>query len=65
MSDYMVQEHERHEQWQERQLKKRPVCDICGEPIQDDHYYECETNFVYCHDCFEEWVHDNLIRIIN
>ena len=30
---------EAYEANMERALAERPVCDYCGRPIQDDHYY--------------------------
>jgi formylmethanofuran dehydrogenase subunit E len=29
----------RHERDQEKRLAERPRCDICDQPIQDDHFY--------------------------
>lgn len=31
---------EQHEWRQEEKLEKLPVCDYCGEPIQDESYHE-------------------------
>lgn len=41
---------------QESKLDSLPVCDYCGEPIQDDYYYECEQYQMFCEDCAEEWL---------
>lgn len=39
---------------QARWLEQLPVCDVCGEPIQDDHYYQiCGENI--CPDCLEHF----------
>ena len=56
-----------HEQWQsnerkkEAQLRKRPVCSICGEPIQDERLWDIEGE-LYCLDCAKEefckWTED-------
>ena len=54
----------RHEREQEEWLKSRPVCDLCGEPIQDDVFYEPEPGMVYCYDCFNDYVHDNIMKFI-
>lgn len=43
---------ERHEAEQERWLAKLPVCDICDEPIQDDHYYLINGDNI-CPNCME------------
>ena len=55
---------ERHERQQEEWLKSRPVCDMCGEPIQDDIYFEPEPGTCYCDECFALYVRDNFIRDI-
>ena len=43
---------ERHEAEQEALLEKFPVCEICGEPIQDEHLYLINDEFV-CQECLE------------
>ena len=30
------------------------TCDICGEPIEDDAYYEMPDGLTVCCDCLEE-----------
>lgn len=30
-----------------------PVCYVCGQPIQDDHYYEIESKN-FCPDCLDD-----------
>lgn len=47
-----------HEAWQEEELKKRPVCEVCGEPIVDDHYYDMFDQKV-CSDCLKEYCDEN------
>lgn len=42
---------------QETREAKLPICDCCGEPIQDDYYYECEPWQKYCEECAEEWLY--------
>ena len=37
---------EAHNQEQEKELEKLPYCEICGEPIQDDHLYLINDEFV-------------------
>lgn len=45
--------YRRHEAQQEAQLAKRPICDECGEPIQDDFLYEV-NGVIYCENCMQE-----------
>lgn len=58
------QDFERHEQEQEKWLSSRPVCDLCGEPIQDDIYFEPEPGDILCEDCFRQYARDNYMKII-
>ena len=48
------QEHERHEREKEEWLRSRPVCDECGDPIQDEGLYRVD-GFIYCEDCFGDF----------
>lgn len=43
---------ERNEAKKEAWLTKRPVCSYCGEPIQDEHLYLINDEFV-CQECLE------------
>ncbi len=43
---------EAHEREQEQALEKLPVCGICGEPIQDEHLYLINDEFI-CPACLE------------
>lgn len=43
---------EARESEQERKLAELPVCDICDNPIQDDHYYLINGDNV-CPDCLD------------
>jgi hypothetical protein len=36
-----------HDLEQERMLEGLPVCKYCGDPIQDEHYYEIDGE-IYC-----------------
>ena len=38
---------ERHDAEQERKLSRLPKCKYCGQPIQDDHYFEIDGE-IYC-----------------
>ena len=42
-----------HEAEQEAWLSKRPICEHCEEPIQDDHLYDIE-GLLYCEKCARE-----------
>ena len=45
---------ERHQEQEERWLRKRPICSVCGEHIQDEQAYKLEGDLM-CEQCFEEW----------
>ena len=45
---------ERHDRERERELKKFPKCDCCGEPITDDYYYDIDGDKI-CKDCLDKW----------
>ena len=51
-SDDPGMDFDRWEAHQERQLARLPKCGICGEPIQDDHFYLINGDNV-CPDCLE------------
>lgn len=39
---------------EQKALDKLPICADCGEPVQDDHFYEiCDE--VICPDCIENY----------
>ena len=45
------------DQWdaeQARYLARLPKCSECGQPIQDEEYYEIDGKF-YCSDCLETY----------
>ena len=44
---------EAHERKRERKLAERPVCDICDQPIQDEHFYLINGDNV-CPGCLED-----------
>ena len=52
-SDDPAADFARHDREQELQLAERPKCDICGEPIQDDHYYQINGDNV-CPRCLND-----------
>ena len=63
-SNNPILDAERTQLDQEEWLNSRPVCDRCGEPIQDDYYFYMGANEQLCEDCMianyrvpieEEW----------
>ena len=63
-SDDPIRDAELTQLDQERWLESRPVCDCCGEPIQDDYYFYMGEGERICEDCMianyrvpieEEW----------
>lgn len=34
-------------------LESLPVCDVCGQPIQDDYCFEINGNYI-CEDCLND-----------
>lgn len=51
------------EREQERWLNSRPVCDVCGEPIQDDYFYKPEDE-IMCESCFNDYVSKYVVHEI-
>lgn len=51
-SDDPIADYNRYEADQEEQLDKLPKCDICGEPIQDDYYYNLNGD-IFCKECLD------------
>lgn len=51
-SDDPVRDFEQHDREQAKWLAKLPKCGICGEPIQDEHMYLINDEFV-CPDCLD------------
>lgn len=51
-SDDPVADFERHDRQQAKRLAKLPVCDICDEPIQAEHFYLINGDNI-CPDCME------------
>lgn len=46
--------HAIHEAWEERMLRKVPKCDICGERILGDFFFNIEGVY-YCEDCINDY----------
>lgn len=36
----------------ERRRARLPVCETCGEPIQDEHFYDINDEFI-CEECLK------------
>jgi len=56
-TDDPITDFEAYDRQQAAKLDKLPKCDECGEPIQDETYYEIEGKN-YCLKCledFEKW----------
>lgn len=45
----------------EKWLEHRPICDICGEPVTDDHYFTDGVVDVCCPNCWGKYCMDNFI----
>lgn len=52
-SDNPNADFDRWDAEQNRLLEELPVCDYCLEPIQDDHLYEIDDDYV-CQECLEK-----------
>ena len=63
-STWAEQDLARREREQEEWLRSRPVCEMCEEPIQEDHYFAPESGMCLCEDCFRQYVYDNFIKDI-
>ena len=63
-TDNPIRDFEMHEAYQEEQLKKRPVCEHCGEPITDDYYYKIDDCRV-CSDCLKDYCNENFKKSID
>ena len=51
-TDDPVWDADRWDADQQRKLDKLPKCDVCGEPIQDGHYYLINQKNI-CPECLE------------
>ena len=49
---------ERHDAEQERWLQRRPVCNVCGEHIQDDHLFDIDGDLV-CEECLKDYMEEH------
>jgi len=53
-TDDPVRDYERKAQDEDAWLDSLPVCEECGEPIQDDNYYEIEGASIH-EDCLVDY----------
>lgn len=51
-TDDPLSDFDRYDRQQEEWLKSLPVCDCCGEPIQDEYCYEINGDLI-CEDCLD------------
>lgn len=63
ITDDPIRDFEEHDAEQEEWLNSRPVCDMCGRHIQEDHYYDADGD-ILCDECISEYVRDNFLRYI-
>ena len=57
ITDDPVRDAERYYEEQDEWLSHRPVCSICGEHIQDDHYYSIFGDII-CPSCISSYIED-------
>lgn len=57
-TDDPIRDFERHDANREAELKKRPVCEHCGEHITDDCFYKINDCKV-CFECLVSFCDDN------
>lgn len=53
-TDNPERDADRYERQQEKGLEDCPICEVCGEPIQDDFAYLIGI---------DEWIHDECIGV--
>lgn len=51
-TDDPLSDFDRYDRQQEELLNSLPVCDCCGEPIQDEYCYEINGDLI-CADCLD------------
>ena len=49
-SDDPVRDFEQYDREQAKQLERLPFCEVCGKPIQDEHLFLINDEFV-CEEC--------------
>ena len=58
-SDDPLRDHDLYERDRQRWLDSLPKCDNCGEPIQEERYFEVEGARLCCDDCLVEYCERN------
>lgn len=51
-TDNPLSDFNRWDAAQQKKLSRLPVCEYCGEPIQDEHFYLVNGEAI-CQDCLE------------
>ena len=46
--------HAEYEREQERRLERLPKCEVCGEPIVDEQFYNIERTYI-CLECINDF----------
>lgn len=49
---------EAHDREQYKWEQSRPVCDVCGEHIQDEYLFEIDGNYV-CEECLVDYMKEH------
>ena len=44
---------ERHEELQEQEREKLPLCDYCGHEIMEEHFYVIGSEYI-CQECLDD-----------
>lgn len=57
-----VRDYDRYDYYNAKMQSRLPVCDECGEPIQEDFYYELNGEKV-CDCCLLDYCKNNMVRI--
>lgn len=52
LSDNPIADFDRYDAACQREEERLPVCEICGEPIQDDYLYDLEGTII-CEECLK------------
>ena len=60
-TDDPIRDAENYQADQEEWLKSRPICDVCGEPVQEDHYFSDGVIDVCCPNCWGQYCIDNFL----
>lgn len=55
-SDYSEEDARRAKEYKDW-LERRPTCDWCMEPIEDDYAFEIDGQLI-CGDCIEDYLHE-------